>query len=427
MTRLRVLASVFTCCPPGKRGFTGGESLLGWNLLKQIARFHEVWAITHEQDRVTLDEAVQEEALSNIHFEYVALPSWLRPLLRMQGGHQLYYYLWQLKAYFVARSLHKRVGFHIFHHITYANDWMVSFIGALLPIPYVRGPGGGAHRTPQGFEGEYPSSGRLWEKIRSCGQWLFRHDPLFTVGQARAQAILACNRESMANVSPKWSSKVQFFPVNGVSSQDLALAQLTKPKTDQFRVLSAGSLIWVKGFGLAIKAFKDFSDSRPDAEFCIVGSGPEERRLKDIVGRLQIEDKVKLVQSMPRDQLLMKMASCDVFLFPSLRDGGGAVVVEAMAAGKPVVCLDVGGPGMHVTEDCGMKITPESPQQAVRELGAALESLYSDEILRLRLGKAARKRAEAEYHWNKLGEKMANIYSRAVARAVECKAGGQPK
>ena len=387
---------------------------MGWNLLQQIARFHEVWAITQEQDRASLEQTIPEEAPSNIHYQYVSLPPLFRPLLRIQGGHQLYYYLWQLRAYFVARGLHKRVGFQLFHHITYANDWMVSFIGALLPIPYVRGPGGGAHRTPRGFEGEYPSRGRLWDKFRSLGQWLFRHDPLFIKGQARARAILACNGESMASASAKWPDKVHFFPVNGISSQDLALAQAVNPKADRFRVLSAGTLLWVKGFTLAIKAFKDFTEKGPQAEFRIVGSGPEERRLRDIVGRLQLEDRVELVRSMPRDQLLSEMASCDVFLFPSLRDGGGAVVIEAMAAGKPVLCLDNGGPGMHVTEECGFKIAPQSPQQVVRDLSAALESLYLDEDLRLRLGQAARKRAEQEYHWNKLGEKMANIYSLSV-------------
>ena len=106
MTGLRVLASVFTCCPPGKAGFTGGESLLGWNLLNQIARFHEVWALTQEDDRSTVEQSLEGEFSSNIHFKFVGLPAVLRPLLGIQGGHQLYYYLWQIKAYVVARKLH---------------------------------------------------------------------------------------------------------------------------------------------------------------------------------------------------------------------------------------------------------------------------------------------------------------------------------
>ena len=90
MSRLKVLASAFTCAPPGKAGFTGGESLLGWNLVNQIARFHEVWALTQEEDRTTVEESLEDGFSSNIHFQYVGLPAVLHPLLRMQGGHQLY-------------------------------------------------------------------------------------------------------------------------------------------------------------------------------------------------------------------------------------------------------------------------------------------------------------------------------------------------
>ena len=117
---------------------------------------------------------------------------------------------------------------------------------------------------------------------------------------------------------------------------------------------------------------------------------------------------------MPRVQLLSQIAACDVFLFPSLRDGGGAVVIEAMCLGKPVVCLDTGGPGMHITERCGIKITPRSPQQAVRDLAEALERLYLDQALRIRVGNTARERAIQAYHWDTLGDRLKCIYEKAL-------------
>ena len=86
-----------------------------------------------------------------------------------------------------------------------------------------------------------------------------------------------------------------------------------------------------------------------------------------------------------------------------------------MAAGKPVICVDLGGPGMHVTEDCGVKVAPLAPEQVVRDLAAALERLYTDEGLRLRLGKAARVRAARLYHWDRLGERMLEIYQDALS------------
>jgi glycosyltransferase involved in cell wall biosynthesis len=415
MTRPRILASAFTCCPSGTLGFSGGEDILGWNLLKQIARFHEVWVLTHGQDRVSIELALQREPVSNLNFHFVDLPKILRPFLRYQGGHQFYYYLWQLKAYAAARRLHRTWDFDLFHHITYANDWMVSFIGALLPIPYVRGPGGGAHRTPKGFEQEYSLPGRLWEKVRTLSQWLFRHDPLFIRGQSRAKAILVCNRESVAQIPAAWAHKIRIFPVNGISSEDLALTGRGHAADAGFRVLSAGSLIRVKGFGLAIKAFEEFARKVPDSEFKIIGSGPEESHLRSIVGRSRLQSKVLLLPAVARDELLARMASCDVFLFPSLRDGGGAVVIEAMAAGKPVVCLDVGGPGMHVTDECGIKVATHSPEDAAHQMADALERLHKDVTLRLKMGRAARKRAEQVYHWDRLGEKLMETYRYALA------------
>jgi len=419
MSRRRVLACAFACCPPGMPGFTGGEDVLGWNLLQQIGRFHEVWAITQAMDRASIEQSLTERPVPGLHFYYVGLPSWLSPLLKFQGSHQFYYYLWQIRAYLAARRLHRKLDFDLFHHITYANDWMVSFIGALLPIPYVRGPGGGAHRTPRGLEREYTFGGRVWEKVRVLGQWLFRHDPLFIKGQTRAHAILVCNQDSVGKIPQKWSPKVHLFPVSGVSSEDLSLSTTIESQTQEFKVLTAGSLIRVKGFGLAVKAFKLLVDKHPDSKLTIAGNGPEERRLRRLIHCFQLENKVKLVGAVPRNDLLSEMASSDVILFPSLRDGGGTVVIEAMSAAKPVVCLDIGGPGLHITEVCGIKITPTSPADTAQNLADALERLYLDKDLRVKLGEAARERVQQLYHWDRLGERLMEIYQPLLHRGPD--------
>jgi glycosyltransferase involved in cell wall biosynthesis len=258
--------------------------------------------------------------------------------------------------------------------------------------------------------------GRLWEKVRSVGQWLFRHDPLFIKGQSRADAILVCNRDSEAKVPPKWSRKVHLFPVSGVSSEDLSPPAKLEPQTQEFKVLTAGSLIRVKGFSLAVKAFKLFVDKHPDSNLTIAGDGPEERRLRKLIHCSQLEHRVKLLGAVPRHDLLSRMASSDVLLFPSLRDGGGTVVIEAMSAAKPVVCLDIGGPGLHITEDCGIKIVPTSSPETAQNLADALERLYLDEHLRHKLGEAGRKRVREFYHWDRLGERLMEIYRPLIQR-----------
>jgi glycosyltransferase involved in cell wall biosynthesis len=109
------------------------------------------------------------------------------------------------------------------------------------------------------------------------------------------------------------------------------------------------------------------------------------------------------------------MRRSDVFLFPSLRDGGGAVVVEAMANGLPVVCMDLAGPGLHIRDGCGIKVRSGPPDSVAAELAAALGRFWCDPGLRDRMGREARDRAASFYEWGRLGERIRGIYDDALA------------
>jgi len=89
-----------------------------------------------------------------------------------------------------------------------------------------------------------------------------------------------------------------------------------------------------------------------------------------------------------------------------------------MAASKPVVCLNTGGPGTHIKSEWGFKINPESPGAAATELAQTLELLYKDKQLRTSLGEAGRARAENEYHWDRLGDRLMNIYQQALQSKI---------
>ena len=425
--RRRVLACAYACLLESGLPVSGGEATLGWSLVRQLARFHDVWVLTATSNRAGIEAELQRQPVDHLTFHYVDLPRCFRPLLRFPGGLQLYAYLWQIRAYFAARKLHQSVQFDLFHHITFANDWMASYIGALLPVPFLRGPCGGAHRTPEGFVREYSAGARFWERFRSFGQKVLRRDPVFVRSQRRAKTILVCNREAAEAIPARLRHKVEMFPVNGISPEDLRVLGSTDGRQGvaaelspngegevrtraSFEVLYAGKLLGLKGVGLAIRAFGIFAQRHSDAKFSVVGDGPERARLESLVHTLGLESSVHLQKWMPRSEVLALMQECDVFLFPSLRDGGGAVVVEAMAAGKPVICMDLAGPGMHVTDECGIKSPPRSSRETVELMAQALERLYQDGELRCKMGQAARRRAEEVYAWDHLGERLLKIY-----------------
>jgi glycosyltransferase involved in cell wall biosynthesis len=408
---MKILACAYACLKdPDVRFESGGEGFLGWSIVEQLSRFNNVWVFVHFQNRKAIEEKLAKTPNSQLHFYYISLPRWMEFLNRYHGGIQIYAYLWQIKAYGIARALHQEVRFDLFQHVTYANDWMASYIGALLPVPYIRGPGGASPEIPRGFIDDYSFKDRFQEWLRSFGHVISRHDPFFILGQSRAKAILVCNKEAYETILAKWKSKTYLFPVTGISSKELASLSRHTHHGNPFHIMIAGKLVRIKGFDLAIKSFKLFSDKAPNAILTIVGDGPDDVFLKGLIKKLDITQKVRFLGWQPHQALLEQMSQADVFLFPSLRDGGGAVVVEAMAASKPVVCLDVGGPGYHIDATCGIKVTPQSPDQVIGDLAKALNTLYTDSHLRASLGAAARKKAEQYYCWDRLGDQLQGIY-----------------
>jgi glycosyltransferase involved in cell wall biosynthesis len=92
----------------------------------------------------------------------------------------------------------------------------------------------------------------------------------------------------------------------------------------------------------------------------------------------------------------------------------GWVVVEAMAEGMPVIYVDLVGPGLHVSENCGIKIPPRSPVEAIGLMAQALERLYQDRELCSKMGQAGRARAEQVYSWDHLGDRLLKIYGEVL-------------
>jgi glycosyltransferase involved in cell wall biosynthesis len=413
----RLLIGAFACATDPSTTLFGGGDLMAWNLIQGLSQTYHLWVLTASQNQQAIEALLRHDPLPHVQFVYLDLPGWLHPLLKHQGGCQFYAYLWQWRAYFVARRLHEQVRFQAFHHLTYENDWMASVIGALLPVPYLRGPGGGAHRVPKKFRRQLPAGSYLWEYARIALQWVFRHDPFFAVGHERAKVLLMANHEAIASLPARWRKKAQLLSVNGISGHELAPPQ-QPARSDKFGVLSAGRLVPLKGFSLALRAFAIFAARHPEAEFTIIGKGPELSRLENLIRQLGIEKQARIESWMPRERLLARMRSCDVFLFASLRDGGGLVVVEAMASGKPVICFDLGGPGLHINPGCGFKVQARDPEQAVRDMAQALGELAADRKLYEQMAWAAFERARQLYAWDRVTRRIVAAYEKTMGDSV---------
>ena len=144
-------------------------------------------------------------------------------------------------------------------------------------------------------------------------------------------------------------------------------------------------------------------------------TAPSKSRLKKLAHSLGIESSVTFLDQISRREVLATIAECDVMLHPTLHDSSGWASVEAMACGRPVVCLDLAGPALQVDADNGCKVPAVTPEQAIRDLAEALQMLASDRDKRLRMGRAARAKVTAELNWPRKAEQIRAIYMRLTA------------
>ena len=415
MLKLRVLVSAYSCNPSSSARLHPGEDIKGWRFVEQISRFHDVWVITHSYNKHGVEKALEKSKLAGVHFIFIDLPKFLRILNKIEFAIRIYYYLWQIQAWREAKRWHRQIHFNVIHHISFGNDWMPSYMGALLSIPFIWGPLGGGQKTPYPLLKEYSLYGKFAEKIREIAQFFGRWDFFRRRCLKKAKAILVCNKETRAKIPHKYGKKLYWFPLNGIFPEDIVDTSEYSKKNIKFRVVTAGRLHRLKGISLGIRAFAKFHAKYPDTEFKIIGRGPEYNNIMEIIAKLHLQESVDILPWMTRHDLLKTFCSSHIFLFPSFRDGGGAVVVEAMAAGVPIICLDSGGPGFHVQPEWGIKIVPSYPERVVDRIAIALETLYKDQILRDKMGQASLQRAKDFYLSDRLGEQLNAIYQKVLS------------
>lgn len=426
MKKPHVLVSAFACYPPTTAEadsidlqLGSGEALLGWNYIQLISRFCRVGVLTDTRNRSGIRKWLNKNPQSGITFHFINVPVRWKRFWHNKFMLHLYYSSWQLWALPAARRLHRADPFDLFHHSTFANDWIPSYIGAFLPVPFVWGPFGGGQKYPKGFEKEFSRSARLGEAGRLFSQWMGRH----LLGARRrclkkASAILICNAETMSVIPPRYRDKVELFALNGIAAEDLLPVAARPSDEGTLRILTVARMVLVKRLDFALRAFARFAAAHPDipAVLEIVGEGPERAKLEKIAAEFALGERVRFAGWLSRGEVLERMRKCDIFLFPSLREGGGFVLIEAMSCAKPVVCLDAAGPGFLVREEWGMKVKPLNPDQVVNDLAAALGRLAEDPGLRERLGLAARRRVEDYHVFDRMSERLQKIYERALSR-----------
>lgn len=387
---MRILLSAYAC-EPGR----GSEPGVGWRWALEMAQLgHEVWVLTRSNNRARIAAA---RVPPNLQFLYCDVPRWAGWWKRGGRGVHLYYALWQWLALRRARRAHARIGFDVAQHLTFGVMRQASRLGA-LGIPFVVGPVGGAERAPWALRRHY--SWRAWcvDALRDAANCAARWAPGVRGMFAAATLVLA-----------KTPATLAWLP-HTVRARALCACQLeigidpprlpargTPAERKPLRLVYVGRFLALKGMGLGLRALGVLARAGVAFELTLIGQGPEAACWRAIAKEEGIAGRVTWIPWMSQASLFHAYQEFDAMLFPSLRDTSGNVVLEALARGLPVVCLDLGGPACMVTARCGVVVPAAGRPEAtvVEGLAMALRGLAVDPLRRAKLSAGARARAGA--------------------------------
>ncbi|MGI0484467.1 glycosyltransferase family 4 protein [Pantanalinema rosaneae CENA516] len=400
---MKVLLSAYACEPE-----LGSEEGVGWNMALAIAQYHEVWVLTRTFSRAAIKTELACHPVPNLHFIYFEPLGWSEDWKNTQGSVQIHYYLWQIQAYFVGRTLHQKVNFDIIQHSTYVKYWSPSFL-ALLPVPFIWGPVGGGEAAPIAFWKDFSFRGKLYEALRLIAQRLGEYDPFTRLTARRSVLALATTKETAERLRLLQVKRLQLVSQLALSVDEITyFAQCHIISEHIVRFMSIGRLIHWKGIHLGLRAFA--TAGIENAEYWIIGNGSERQRLEQLAKELKISKQVKFLGSISRDKLKPIIEQCHILVHPSLHDSGGQVCAETMAAQRPVICLDLGGPAYQVTQETGIKVAAHTPEQAIQGLAEAMVQLATNPALQTQMGQAGQKRVREYFAWETKSKLFSKIY-----------------
>jgi glycosyltransferase involved in cell wall biosynthesis len=291
-----------------------------------------------------------------------------------------YYVAWQRGIIAPLRAAMAREDYDLVHHVTVVSMRFSIGLGD-LGIPFVYGPIAGGDEAPMATWKGMTWRGKLGELFRSVSnRWLGRSPAIRRTLEA-ASSIIVVSPETAALIPGHLRERVS--QVLAISyDEPLPRRRLTRRTSPTLKLLFAARCLDWKGLHIGLPAIARAVSAGVDLHLTVIGDGPARGHWQRLADRLDISGRISWQDGVPRPEFIRTLATYDLLFFPSLHDSGALVVLEALANGLPVLCLDAGGPGQLVNSSCGVKVRIDSPEQMIRDLADALVLLAGDEDLR---------------------------------------------
>lgn len=405
--------------------------LVGWAIssaLREVADVHLVTQVRN-RDAVVRAGLIEGRDVTVIDSEAVARPMHrLGEKLRMGEGKG-----WTTVSAVAALS------YPYFEHLVWrqfgsrirAGEWdVVHRVTPLSPttssslakkvakagVPFVLGPLNGGVPWPTGFQSERHREREWLSYVRGA----YKLNPSRLRMLSATSAIVVGSRHTATEMPARVQHRVVYVPENGIDPHRFNL-QAEQRAEGPLRACFVGRLVPYKGLGLVLDAAQDLLRSG-QMVLDVVGDGPLRGELEQRCRDSGLTDAVTFHGHLPHDGVGSVLVQSHVLTFPSIREFGGGVVLEAMTLGVVPVVVDYAGPGELVTEETGIRLPIGSPDSITSRLRAELEGLVEDREPLREMGQAARRRVDDHFTWSAKARQIAKIYDWVTHRSSKAPA-----
>jgi glycosyltransferase involved in cell wall biosynthesis len=398
--------------------------VVGYNACRGIAEHVEVVVATHVRNRQNITAAgfgnAKVEYLDN---EYIASPLYkIAKLLR--GGESVGwttniamqyppYLAFEWEAWKRFKGELKAGKFDLVHRVTPMSPTLPSPMARWMhkmKVPFILGPLNGGLRWPAEFTGELKKEKERLTYLRDAYKLL----PYARSTCSKSTVILAAFQHTLDRLPVEDRDRMIDFPEVGINP-NLFEAPAERPVKDRVTFLYAGRLVPYKCPDVAVLAMAANPNLRKH-KLILAGDGPEMPVLQQIVKEKNLESCVELIGRRTQPEVGQLMREADILAFPSIRELGAGVVVEAMATGLACIVVNYGGPGGLINPSNGITIPLGNKQHLIQHFATEMEALANNPPRRASLGRQAHEDALRMYAWGAKGKKTVEVYEWALGK-----------
>ncbi|WP_341735702.1 glycosyltransferase family 4 protein [Microcoleus sp. CAWBG640] len=425
--KLKVLLIVEQCNPEW-----ASVPLVGYNFFHKINKLVDATLVTHIRNKSALDKHPEYEKVfyleeSNLNKQYYKI------VAKVTANGRVNWPLYNALSYPIYEEFNRQVYQKFKTQILNGDYDIVHAITPMMPrypfkvvtvcqqTPFILGPVNGGIPFPPGFQETAKQEFAQFNFLRAVGRALI---PGYVETYKKADKILAGSTYTLNMLKDLFAipdERIDLFYENGISDEFLNSTTIKNKDASVINLLFVGRLVPYKCADIVIEAMGRLDPViKNKIRLTIVGDGPERNNLENRVQELKLGEIVSFAGWVNQQETLDYYKKADIFCFPSIREFGGAVVMEAMACGLPCIVANNGGIGEYVNEETGFKIEPNSREYLTEELTSKIQLLVEDDRLRESMSAKAMEKAK-EFAWDKKAEKIVEIYQKMLGEPLNSK------